>query len=221
MRFHRGDDDWFDDDDRPSEPPARGRASVPGARGRVPPPEPSEDDPDDADPYGLIPGPDETTLMPRIPRESTPALRDDDRPDTRKRRSIRRHRDASLGKRGKSVRVVGELLLTLGVVVMLFVAYEMWGKSAEIDSAQSTQSDDWEDAVEEGKDPTLDPVPGNAIARLYMPQVRPEPWVIVEGTDLDDIEQAPGHYEDSAMPGEKGNFAIAGHNVSAIFRHID
>lgn len=221
MGKHRGDDDWFGEDAGSPQPPARGRASVPGSGGAaVPPPKKKPDDENTTDPLGLIPGPDETTLMPRIPRESAPPP-SADRPETRRRRSIKRHRDGSPSKPAKMVRVGGELLLTLGVVVMLFVAYQMWGTEAEINSAQGKQSDAWEDAVDEGKDPTLDPVPGGAIARLYMPQIRSDPWVIVEGTDLDDIEKAPGHYTDSAMPGEKGNFAVAGHNVSAIFRHID
>ncbi|ADD45756.1 class E sortase [Stackebrandtia nassauensis] len=221
--MHRGDDDWFGEAEPPFDPPARGRASVPGQGGRVPPPE-VPDEPEtgepEIDPLGLIPGPDETTLIPRIPRESAPPPAAD-RPETRRRRSIKRHRDGSPSPQAKAVRIGGELLLTLGVVVMLFVAYQMWGTEAEINNAQGKQSDAWEDQVDKGKDPTLDPVPGGAIARLYMPQIRSEPWVIVEGTDLDDIEKAPGHYSDSAMPGEKGNFAVAGHNVSAIFRHID
>lgn len=218
MSKHRGYDDWFDEG---HQSPARGRASVPGSHGRVPPVPPRRKKSDSGtDPLGLIPGPDETTLMPRIPNETSPPPASD-RPETRRRRSIKRHRDGAPSTQAKVVRFGGEILLSLGMVVMLFVAYQMWGTDAAINNAQGKQSDAWEDAVAKGEDPTLDPVPGGAIARLYMPQIRPEPWVIVEGTDLDDIEKAPGHYTDSAMPGEKGNFAVAGHNVSAIFRHID
>jgi sortase A len=36
-----------------------------------------------------------------------------------------------------------------------------------------------------------------------------------------DIRYAPGHYPDSAMPGEKGNFAVAGHRSRAIFWDLD
>lgn len=214
MSKHRGHDDWYDED-QPPQRPARGRASVP-----KPPRKNPDDGESKGDPLGLIPGPDETTLMPRIPRGPA-APPTADRPERRRRRSIRRHRDGAPSKQAKVVRVGGEVLLTLGMVVMLFVAYQIWGTDAEINSAQGKQSDEWEDAVGKGEDPTLDPVPGGAIARLYMPQIRTDPWVIVEGTELDDIEKAPGHYSDSAMPGEKGNFAVAGHNVSAIFRHID
>ncbi|WP_245177319.1 class E sortase [Geodermatophilus sp. DF01-2] len=36
---------------------------------------------------------------------------------------------------------------------------------------------------------------------------------MVEGTDPEELEDGPGHYVGSAMPGEQGNFAMAGHRV--------
>jgi sortase A len=37
--------------------------------------------------------------------------------------------------------------------------------------------------------------------------------VIVEGSGQDQLAQGPGHYQGSAMPGQPGNVAIAGHRV--------
>jgi sortase A len=37
--------------------------------------------------------------------------------------------------------------------------------------------------------------------------------VIVEGAAQDQLAQGPGHYIGTAMPGEQGNLAIAGHRV--------
>ncbi|GAA4910322.1 sortase A [Stackebrandtia albiflava] len=228
-RYDDGFDDDYDfgygyDDQRPPPPPpARGVARVPP---EPIPPRPPREPVDESDPLSLIPGPDETTLLPRLPgRGERGPEPDPEVPEARRRRAIRRHRDdpAASGAGGRrAVRVFAEVFVTLGAVVLLFSAYMIWGTSAEITAAQDEKEteliEDWADAEE---DPTLDPLPGEAIARLYMPQIRPEPWIIVEGTDLDDIETAPGHFEDSAMPGETGNFALAGHNVPAIFRHID
>lgn len=217
-------------DPRPPRRSAHGRASVPPPAplgiDPSPPPEPVEEPAStNTDPLSLIPGPDETTLLPRIPDRYEPD--DTEVSQLRRKRSIKRHRDDNPpvpgGKRTRTtLRAFAEVFVTFGVVVLLFAAYQIWGKTAEITNAQSDLDQQLEDSwADEDDDPTLEPVPGNAVARLYMPQIRPEPWVIVEGTELADIETAPGHYEDSAMPGEPGNFAVAGHNVPAIFRHID
>src|SRR5690606_41018820 len=64
------------------------------------------------------------------------------------------------------------------------------------------------------------PPPGDAIARLYIPSIG-QYWVVVEGVDLDDIRYAPGRYPGSAMPGQIGNFAIAGHRNPGTFWDLD
>ena len=37
----------------------------------------------------------------------------------------------------------------------------------------------------------------------------------------DDIKYAPGHYPDTAMPGQIGNFSVAGHRIKKIFWRIN
>lgn len=37
--------------------------------------------------------------------------------------------------------------------------------------------------------------------------------VVVEGTAQVQLAQGPGHYLDTAMPGQEGNFAVAGHRI--------
>lgn len=39
-------------------------------------------------------------------------------------------------------------------------------------------------------------------------------WVVVEGVSLDDLAKGPGHFPGTAMPGEVGNFAVAGHRAT-------
>ncbi|HEY8474725.1 MAG TPA: class E sortase [Natronosporangium sp.] len=130
------------------------------------------------------------------------------------------------------IRGMGEVLIALGGIVLLLFAYQMWGKSAVIADHQddlNRQLDDlWagpaapategeEDRERAGQ---LGPPPGDAIARLYIPRIG-KYWVVVEGVGLDDIRYAPGHYPDSAMPGEIGNFAVAGHRNPATFWDLD
>jgi LPXTG-site transpeptidase (sortase) family protein len=132
------------------------------------------------------------------------------------------------------IRGTGELLITLGVIVLLFAAYEVWGKSAIVASHQSdldrqleqqwagpTEAPPAEEEEEGEEEPQpLGPPPGDAIARLYIPVIGKH-WVVVEGVEQDDIRYAPGHYPQTAMPGEVGNFSIAGHRNPATFWDLD
>jgi sortase A len=45
-------------------------------------------------------------------------------------------------------------------------------------------------------------------------------WVVVEGVDVGDIRFAPGHYPGTAMPGQIGNFSVAGHRVPPLFWNL-
>ena len=55
---------------------------------------------------------------------------------------------------------------------------------------------------------------GEAFAQLYIPTFGSDyHFAIIEGTDEDDLLRGPGRYVDSQMPGEMGNFAVAGHRV--------
>ncbi|MGH3546166.1 MAG: class E sortase [Mycobacteriales bacterium] len=123
----------------------------------------------------------------------------------------------------RAVRTTGELLITLGLVVMLFAGYEVYGKTWEINAEQGrlTQALDekWDQAG--SQTPVADdPIPGEGIARLHIPALAKK-WVIVQGVALKDIKLAPGHYPDSQLPNEQGNFAVAGHRTPAIFWNLD
>ena len=120
------------------------------------------------------------------------------------------------------VRGFGELLITFGLVVLLFAGYEVWGKAAQVADAQDKLdhglADDW---GKHGQKPTSDkPIPGDAIARLYIPKLKLH-WVVVQGVTPKDLLKAPGHYPDSAMPGKVGNFSVAGHRMPRVFWDLD
>ncbi len=128
-----------------------------------------------------------------------------------------------------TARVGGELLVTLGLVILLFAAYEVYGKTAAIADHQnnlSTQLDhSWDDPAlitptSPGAAPAPAPPPGDAIGRLYLPKLHLH-WVVVEGVTLKDIRYAPGHYPGTALPGQVGNFAVAGHRLIGIFWDLD
>jgi sortase A len=66
------------------------------------------------------------------------------------------------------------------------------------------------------------PLPGDALGKILIPHIHLSKF-IVEGTDLSDLRRGPGHYPRTALPGQRGTVAIAGHRTTygAPFRHID
>ncbi|MEU4378710.1 class E sortase [Micromonospora echinofusca] len=138
----------------------------------------------------------------------------------------------SLGSRLRTgVRISGELLITFGLVVLLFAGYEVWGKSAIVDAHQNDLSQQLAQAWGPEGDPTVapsasasakpkPPVQGKPIAGLHIPRLDKN-WVVVEGVTQKDIRYAPGHYPSSALPGQVGNFSVAGHRNRATFWRLD
>ncbi|GHC87053.1 hypothetical protein GCM10010309_66830 [Streptomyces violaceochromogenes] len=58
------------------------------------------------------------------------------------------------------------------------------------------------------------PRAGEAIAALRVPRFGREfAPVIVEGVSPRALEKGPGHFPETALPGETGNFAVAGHRT--------
>jgi LPXTG-site transpeptidase (sortase) family protein len=122
------------------------------------------------------------------------------------------------------IRGLGEVLITFGLVILLFASYEVWGKSAQVDAAQDELDNKLENAWDGGPAPGDRPpkekaLPGEAIARLYIPRLDRH-WVVVEGVDPRDIKNGPGHYPQSALPGRLGNFSVAGHRMPAVFWNL-
>jgi sortase A len=140
--------------------------------------------------------------------------------------------DAVAGRGGRAfraaARVAGELLVTLGVIVLLFAAYEVYGKTALIHDQQSALENQLAQAwgvpaIAPTAAPgaaALAPPSGNAVGRLYLPKLHLH-WVVVEGVAPRDIRYGPGHYPGTALPGQPGNFSVAGHRVIGIFWDLD
>lgn len=124
----------------------------------------------------------------------------------------------------RSVRTAGEIMITLGLVLLLFAAYEIWGKSVIVNEHQhdldSQLNSQWAQPGPSVSVKPVEPPPGGSIARIYIPRLGKH-WVVVEGVSQADIAYAPGHYPHTAMPGQIGNFSIAGHRTPAIWWDLD
>ncbi len=118
-----------------------------------------------------------------------------------------------------------QLGLTAGVVVLLFVGYQTYVTDYFSDRQQEQVADDlrddWDQPSVAGRE---QPDFGEGFAFLHIPALGPN-WsrAVVEGADLAELEAGPGHYAGTAMPGEVGNFAVAGHRNGngAPFNDLD
>jgi sortase A len=63
---------------------------------------------------------------------------------------------------------------------------------------------------------------GEGIGRIAIPSIDVD-MVFVQGTDTTSLQKGPGHYPETAFPGQGRTVAIAGHRTTylAPFRHID
>ena len=133
---------------------------------------------------------------------------------------------------------IGELLITAGLVVALFLCWQLWWTSIDANaSAQAVATQFHEKQVEspkvEGTKHTEDPPVmekvgyGETIGMLVVPKwygVTNNNMPVLEGTGSDVLDQAAaGHYPETQQLGELGNFAIAGHRrtYGNSFRRID
>lgn len=124
---------------------------------------------------------------------------------------------------------MGELLLTAGALILLFVIYEaFWTNivSGRLqDDVNAHLEESWGNnpaAAGSGPVPELVPVLGEGFARVHLPTLGTA-YAVVEGTRNEDLRAGPGHYPDTQLPGAAGNFALAGHRIGtgAVFQHLD
>ena len=133
------------------------------------------------------------------------------------------------------VRGTGKTLIAAGVLLLLFVAYQLWGTGLAYNRAQKSLRSDFVARLAAGPTTTVatvvgaappssvaEPVAEGAVALMKIPKIGVD-QVIREGVEVDDLKDGPGHYPGTALPGEIGNAAIAGHRTTygAPFNRLD
>ena len=135
------------------------------------------------------------------------------------------------------LRGLGWLFISVGMLVLLYLVYSLLYTNTETNAAQERLRQGWLDLdagdglVSEGEDGQQVAVrPGEAVAALEFrrpgndePIVHKKPLYVVQGVTLADLRAGPGHYPGTALPGDKGNFAVAGHRTTygAPFFNLD
>lgn len=106
------------------------------------------------------------------------------------------------------VRGIGWTFITIGVILVLFVVYELF----VTDFVTGRHQDSLREQLAERGVPEV-AIPGEAVGILRIPDVDLD-IAVVEGVGHEALKKGPGHYPDTPMPGEGGNVAIAGHRTT-------
>jgi sortase A len=119
---------------------------------------------------------------------------------------------------------MGELLITAGLVLLLFVAYQLVWTNYQAHRAQGGVADqihdDWQrPPASAGAGEKLKGPPkvdfGEGFAFMHIPRLGKKYAVpVVQGVSLDALARGIGHYPGTVMPGHVGNFAVAGHRAT-------
>ncbi|WP_052390645.1 class E sortase [Streptomyces sp. NRRL B-24484] len=129
-------------------------------------------------------------------------------------------------KRVVLARALGEGFITLGLVMLLFVAYQLWWTNVQADASANAAGDRLEQQWNSAPQPTGSAKPGATLAGqfepgkgfalLYIPKLGLK-YPIAEGTQKQQVldKGLVGHYTGTAMPADRtGNFAIAAHRTT-------
>jgi sortase A len=126
--------------------------------------------------------------------------------------------------------VTGEILITAGLILMLYVVWQLFINDPAISAQQEQSSKTFVQQNATSDKPFADAKDnlkqGKVFGKLYIPRFgKTYERLIGQGTfqNITLNKIGPGHYLSSAWPGEVGNFAVAAHRTShgAPFNKID
>jgi len=133
----------------------------------------------------------------------------------------------------RTAAAVGRTLITVGVLILLFVVYLLWGTGIYTSQQQNHLRQQFDAALHRVAGtttststpntlrPTTTTAPpsnaslaaGDAVARIRIPKIGLDN-IVVNGVGEDDLSKGPGHYPLTPLPGQAGNAAIAGHRTT-------
>lgn len=111
---------------------------------------------------------------------------------------------------------VGIGLVLAGLAMLAYIAWQLWGtnwisKREQRQIAHSLQ-EDW--AAGHARRPAFVPT-GEASALIRIPKFGKDYVVpVLEGVSQDVLAKGFGHFEETADPGQVGNYALAGHRIT-------
>ena len=139
---------------------------------------------------------------------------------------------------------VGRGLIAAGVLILLFVVYQLWGTGIQEARSQDRLENEFNDIIASAPAPSTtaptttraastsaavatSPTTTVAATTVPPPDVKEgDPLarieipkigvdkIVVAGVALSDLRKGPGHYPNTPLPGQLGNAAIAGHRTT-------
>jgi len=124
------------------------------------------------------------------------------------------------------VRWVGIVCLVFASGIAGYIGWALWGTGLATQRAQETFASSFPERIDTRtpeQAPERPPLPGTVYAQILIPRIELNMFV-VQGVDAVDLEQGPGHYQDTADPwDDAGRVGIAGHRTTylAPFGNLD
>lgn len=114
----------------------------------------------------------------------------------------------------------GRSLIVAGLLLLSFVAYQLWGTGFAESRAQDKLAAEFKNhttttvpAVSTTVPKPVVPKVGDIVGRLSIPSIDVSKWLIA-GVGYKQLEKGPGLFAGSPLPGQLGNVAIAGHRTT-------
>jgi sortase A len=131
------------------------------------------------------------------------------------------------------------MMMRVGALILLFVAFQLWGTGLATSQAQNRLTDEFDGQLAAIAAPPTTipdepeslvtapadlPIPeaGDPVARIEIPRIGVD-FIVLQGVDLRLLQDGPGHFPQTPLPGQAGNASIAGHRTTykAPFNRID
>jgi sortase A len=118
--------------------------------------------------------------------------------------------------------LIGKTLISAGLLLLLFVAYQLWGTGLAESQAQNKLKSQFiastTVATPATDAPTTTTLPrppkkGDVVAQITIDKINVEKFVIA-GVGYKELEKGPGLFASSPLPGQLGNVSIAGHRTT-------
>ncbi len=134
----------------------------------------------------------------------------------------------------RALRILGKFLISVGMGVLLFVGWTLWGTGLYTQQQQNALREEFDrqPAAAGGENPgkppaDFGPAPGRPVFVLRVPAIDLD-QIVVEGVGVEELKKGPGHYPecragfqkplctefDEVWPGEKGRVVISGHRTT-------
>lgn len=157
-------------------------------------------------------------------RADVPARRGGSRSGSRATGTTGARRGSRPSLLSSAIGVLGELLLTAGALMALFMVWQLWwtdvvadreqeGIVAELDQEWGELETERIAAPQEGPPPVPQVQDTMVFGTLHVPDFDRPRVPLAEGVSLEQVlnVKGVGHYPETALPGQVGNFSVAGH----------